>query len=139
MLIAAFGHKTSKLSPVSPFLLANPILMWISLASIFWCCELIRRQLEQDVPSNMQFRRWMRIVGLAALAIAVAEIAPIVAIGMIWLFSPHPFVTTQEAAVVCLVWAGLMLTILPIQARDWIVAARRYERWESLEVGDLAE
>jgi hypothetical protein len=80
----------------------------------------------------------MHIGGLAIAAIAVAELAPIVVIGMIWLCSPYPFVTTQEAAVVCLAWAGIMLAILPIQARDWILRMRRYERWES-KVNEPAE
>jgi hypothetical protein len=94
---------------------------------------------EIAVQSGQRFSRGLHIAALAIAAIAIAELAPVVVIGMIWRLSPYPFVTTQEAAVVCLIWAGIMLAILPIQAPDWIVAMRRYERWESLELNDPAE
>jgi hypothetical protein len=138
-LLAALRMRVNRLGPVWPFLLTNPILMWVSLVSMFWCCELIRRQVEIASQSGKRFSRALRIAGLVIAAIAIAELAPVVVIGMIWRLSPHPFVTTQEAAIVCLVWAGIMLAIFPIQARDWIVAMRRYERWGSLELNDPAE
>jgi hypothetical protein len=138
-IVAALRVRVNRLAPVWPFLLVNPILMWVTLVSMFWCCELIRRQVETEPTPGKRFSRAMHTTGLAIAAIVVAELAPIVLIGMIWLTSPYPFVTTQEAAVVCLVWAGIMLVILPIQVRDWILRMRRYDRWDSLELNDPAE
>lgn len=132
--LAAVEHRLDRLIPVTPFLLVVPALMWWSLVSLYGFCELIRREVERATPTRTSLGRCMRIAGLAASCVISAMAAPAVLAVMVRSTITYALFTNWQAALACLGWGTLMGVILAIQLRDWIVAARRYDNWESLEL-----
>lgn len=133
--IASWERRTDRLLTVAPFLIVAPLLMWATLIANFWCCELIRRQLERPASQDGRMRRRLRIVAIAVGLMAFAALAPAI-LAVMARFSvrdAHLF-TNGEAALGCLAWAVLMGVILTTQVRDWISRARRYELWDSLDL-----
>jgi hypothetical protein len=139
VILAGLEHRSNRLGPVVPFLLAIPVLMWISLVSNFWFCELIRREIEREVSHGKRFARYSRIAGLATLSMIASALVPAVLVLMVRLTTPYPLFSNWQAVTGCVGWGLLMAIILAIQVRDWIVVVRRYEGWESLDLeGDQA-
>jgi hypothetical protein len=54
---------------------------------------------------------------------------------MVRLSNPHPLFSNWQGVAGSIGWGLVMVIILAIQTRDWIVRIRRYESWESLDVG----
>jgi hypothetical protein len=132
--LAGFENKLNRLAPVAVFLLAVLVLMWFSLVSMFWCCELLRREVERDDQHVTRIIRRIRIVALVLLSICSSAVAPVILVVMIRMTSPHPLFSTGEALLGCVGWVLLMGVLLPIQVRDWIIADRRFESWDSLDL-----